>query len=48
VVVLYRHDCRFILDSVIPRRGEARADFDLVLASQPYRLRADVKFKAGG
>ena len=47
VVVLYRKDCRFILDQVIPREGQARADFDLVLASQPYRLRAETKFKAG-
>jgi len=46
VVVLYREDCRFILDSVIPRQGEAQADFDLVLASQPFRLRADIGFKA--
>lgn len=46
VVVLYRHDCRFILDQVVPREGEPRADYDLILASQPYRLRADVKFKA--
>jgi SAM-dependent methyltransferase len=47
VLVLYRADCRFILDQVIPREGEARADFDLVLASQPFRLRAESKFKAG-
>ncbi len=47
VIVIYRHDCRFILDSVIPRQGDARADYDLVLASQPYRLRADIAFKAG-
>jgi SAM-dependent methyltransferase len=47
VIVLYRKDCRFILDQVIPRKGEGRADFDLVLASQPFRLRAEVKFKAG-
>lgn len=47
VLVLYREDCRFILDRVIPRRGEAVADFDLVLASQPFRLRAPVTFKAG-
>ena len=46
VLVLYREDCRFILDRVIPRRGEAVADFDLVLASQPFRLRAPVTFKA--
>ena len=47
VLVLYREDCRFILDQVIPREGAAKADFDLVLASQPFRLRADTKFKAG-
>lgn len=47
VVVLYRKDCRFILDQVIPRQGQARADFDLILASQPYRLRAETRFKAG-
>jgi SAM-dependent methyltransferase len=46
VLVLYRKDCRFLLDGVIPRQGQTRADFDLVLASQPYRLRADVRFKA--
>jgi SAM-dependent methyltransferase len=47
VLVLYREDCRFILDQVIPREGAAKADFDLVLASQPFRLRAATKFKAG-
>ncbi len=46
VLVIYRKDCRFLLDSVIPREGEARADFDLILASQPYRLRAPTDFKA--
>ncbi|MGV3555796.1 MAG: hypothetical protein ACO1OD_11125 [Croceibacterium sp.] len=46
VVVLYRRDCRFILDQVIQREGQAKADFDLVLASQPYRLRAHTRFKA--
>jgi len=47
VLVLYREDCRFILDQVIPRQGAAKADFDLVLASQPFRLRAEIGFKAG-
>ncbi|HUN48071.1 MAG TPA: hypothetical protein VMU85_16185, partial [Stellaceae bacterium] len=27
-------------------RGQARADYDLVIASQPYRARAPVEFKA--
>lgn len=44
VVVIYRKDHRFALDSVIPRRGEAQ-EFDFVMASQPYqaRLPAEVK-----
>ena len=46
VLVIYRQDCRFLLDSVLPKRGTPRADFDLILASQPYRARASVEFKA--
>jgi len=46
VIVLYREDCRFMLDPVIPREGRAEANFDLILASQPFRLRADIAFKA--
>jgi hypothetical protein len=46
VLVIYREDCRFLLDQIIPRRGALRADYDLVLASQPYRARASVDFKA--
>lgn len=45
VLVLYREDYRFLLDSVIPRKGKQRADFDLVIASQPYRSRVSAKFK---
>ncbi len=45
VLVLYREDHKFMLDSVIPRRGHAVADFDLVIASQPYRARTPVEFK---
>ena len=46
VLVIYREDHRFLLNSVIPRRGATRADYDLVIASQPYRLRAPLEFKA--
>jgi hypothetical protein len=46
VLVLYRSDHRFALDRVIPNRGVARADYDLVIASQPYRARASATFKA--
>ena len=46
VLVIYRQDCRFLLDSIRPKQGSPRADFDLILASQPYRARASVEFKA--
>jgi hypothetical protein len=45
-LVVYRDDYRFLLDDVIPRRGAVRADYDLVIASQPYRLRVPAEFKA--
>jgi hypothetical protein len=45
VLVLYREDYRFLLDDVIPKKGSQRADFDLVIASQPYRSRVTAKFK---
>ena len=45
-LVFYREDCRFLLDGIIPRQDRPQADFDLVLASQPFRLRADTGFKA--
>src|SRR4051812_26522840 len=38
-LVLYRDDYRFLLDKVLPKRGEGRADYDMVIASQPYRAR---------
>lgn len=47
VLVIYRHDHRFLLDPVIPRPGQVKAEFDLVIASQPYRARASDRFKAG-
>jgi hypothetical protein len=46
VLVLYRADHKFLLDRVLPQRGVARADYDLVIASQPYRARASAEFKA--
>jgi hypothetical protein len=46
VLVIYREDYKFLLDDIIPRRGSVRADFDLVLASQPYRSRVSAEFKA--
>lgn len=45
VLVIYRKDQRFLLDSVIPKPVPQRADYDLVLASQPWRARMDADFK---
>jgi hypothetical protein len=46
VLVIYRSGFRFLLDQIIPREGKTRAGFDLVIASQPYRARVPVEFKA--
>jgi hypothetical protein len=46
VLVLYREDHKFLLDPIIPRPGGAMANYDLVIASQPYRARASLDFKA--
>jgi hypothetical protein len=46
VLVIYRDDHRFVLDPIIPRPGGTVANYDLVIASQPYRARASVDFKA--
>src|SRR6516164_3403570 len=46
VLVIYREDHRFLLDPIIPRPGGTMANYDLVIASQPYRARAPLEFKA--
>ena len=45
-LVLYREDHRFLLDSIIPRAGKVEANFDLVIASQPYRAKSSLAFRA--
>jgi hypothetical protein len=46
VMVLYREDHKFLLDPIIPKPGGTQANYDLVIASQPYRARASLDFKA--
>jgi len=46
VLVLYREDHKFLLDSVIPKPGRSFETYDLVLASQPWRARMSAEFKA--
>jgi hypothetical protein len=46
VLVIYREDNRFLLDPIIPKPGGTLANYDLIIASQPYRARASLDFKA--
>src|SRR5215475_11278836 len=46
ILTLRREDHSFLLDPIMPRPGRVMADYDLVIASQPYRARASVAFKA--
>lgn len=46
VLVLYREDHKFLLDNVIPKPGRIVDNYDLVLASQPWRARMSAQFKA--
>jgi len=45
VLVIYRHDHAFLLDSVIPHPGAPRMTYDFILASQPWRARMSAEFK---
>ena len=46
ILTLRREDHTFLLDPILPRPGRVTADYDLVIASQPYRARASLEFKA--
>jgi hypothetical protein len=46
ILVIYRNDHKFLLDQIVPKPGGTIADYDLVIASQPYRARASLDFKA--
>jgi hypothetical protein len=46
VLVVYRQDHEFLLDSVIPRPRQFPGRYDFVLASQPWRSRVNAEFKA--
>lgn len=45
VLVLYRSDHKFLLDSTLSHIRNNRADYDVVLASQPWRARMSADFK---
>jgi hypothetical protein len=46
VLVIYRNDHKFLLDQIVPKPGGTVADYDLVIASQPYRARSSLEFKS--
>lgn len=46
VLVIYREDHQFLLDRVIPKPGQTFENYDLILASQPWRARMSAEFKA--
>jgi hypothetical protein len=46
VLVVLREDNAFLLDRVIPRRGQPLLSYDFVVASQPWRARMPADFKA--
>lgn len=45
VLVIYRRDHSFLLDGVIPRPGQVAGEYDLAIASQPWRARMSAEFK---
>ncbi len=45
VLVLYRRDHEFLLDGVVPKPGHTDGNYDLVIASQPWRSRMSADFR---
>jgi hypothetical protein len=45
VLVIYRKDHEFLLDDIIPRPGQVIGNYDLAIASQPWRARMSAEFK---
>ena len=46
VLVVYREDHKFLLDAVIPKPGQTLGNYDLIVASQPWRARTSALLKA--
>ncbi len=45
VIIIYRKDQEFSLKNIIPKKNNGKNDFDLIIASQPYRSRISVEKK---
>src|SRR6185436_3433081 len=46
VLVIYRDDHQFLLHNVLPKPGLTLGDYDLIVASQPWRARTSAAVKA--
>ena len=45
MIVIYRSDQKFVLDSVIPDKGPMKRGYDLIVCAQPYRARQPAQMK---
>ena len=45
VLIIHRQDQTFNLDHIIPQKNKTKQNFDLILASQPYRSRISARKK---
>lgn len=45
VLVIYRADQKFMMQGIIPEKGRIAADYDFVLAAQPWQARVSAEFK---
>ena len=45
VIVIYRKDQEFTLRNIIPKKNDGKNNFDLIIASQPYRSRITAEKK---
>mgnify|MGYP001963053684 CR=1 FL=1 len=45
VIVIYRKDQEFVLQDVIPKKNNGKTNYNLIIASQPYRSRVSAEKK---
>ena len=45
VIVIYRKDQEFTLKNIIPKKNDGKRNYDLIIASQPYRSRITAEKK---
>ncbi len=45
VIVIYRKDHEFVLKDVIPKKNNGESEYDIIIASQPYRSRVTAEKK---